>query len=110
MRELKLVEPPDINSLYNGLLLDGEKFWPHDFRTLNEILDCLNVVKVTNRLPSCFWESISDIHATNYSSIYNLTKRMIERDYPECTTTIRPPKSFLLWIYKRLTIVSHDTR
>ena len=58
MRELKLVEPPDINSLYNGLLLEGEKFWSHDFRTLNEILDCLNVVKVTNRLPSCFWESI----------------------------------------------------
>ena len=56
MRELKLVEPPDINSLYNGLLLEGEKFWSHDFRTLNEILDCLNVVKVTNRLPSCFWE------------------------------------------------------
>ena len=52
----------------------------------------------------------SDIHATNYSSIYNLTKRMIERDYPECTTTIRPPKSFLLWIYKRLTIARHDTR
>ena len=59
MRELKLVEPPDINSLYNGLLLEGEKFWSHDFRTLNEILDCLNVVKVTNRLPSCFWERSS---------------------------------------------------
>jgi hypothetical protein len=94
--------------LYDGLLLAGEAFWIHDNGTLDEIRDCLNVFKVANRLPNCFWESISDIHATNYSSIYNLTRRMIERDYPECNTVIKPNRQFLLWMYERMCAVAKE--
>ena len=101
------VAPPDAKHvLYDGLLLSGEDFWIHDNRTLYEIRDCLDVFKVANRLPNCFLESISNIHATNYSSIYNLTKRMIERDYPNCNTVIKPNLQFLFWMYERLCAVA----
>lgn len=85
------------------ILLPGEVFWTqHNRLTLFEIQDCINIMKISGRLGNCFWEEISDIHATNYSSIYNLTSRYINMQYPNSICTVKPTISFLQWIYNNL--------
>lgn len=86
---------------YNYLLLDGERFWDlHDNRTLIDIEFCLNMMKACGRIGNVFWDDIADTHATNYGSIYNLTKRCIEA---ECSNTefylVKPSLSLIKWIY-----------
>ncbi len=87
--------------LYDRLLLEGESFWQHHNRlTLFEIQDAINVMKISGRLPDCMWEDLQHIHATNYGTFYNLTKRMIDADYPGVFTKIKPNRDFLQWIYE----------
>lgn len=92
---------------YNFILKDGEHFWDiHDKMTLIEIKTCVDVFKSAHRLPNCFWESIQDVHATNYSSLYNLTKRHINIECPGVIGNIKPTLSFLEWIYNNLLLTN----
>jgi len=87
---------------YEELLLPGEKWHPHIFASLSEIYECISIFKISGRLPNCFWEDIACMHATNFSTLYNMTSRYINMFHPDTVCIIKPTISFLNWIYINL--------
>ncbi len=85
---------------YENIFIDGEYFWnKHNKMTIWQIKDAIHIMKISGRLPNGIWEDLKDIHATNYATMYNLTKRMIDANYPGVFTKIKPNLNFLIWIY-----------
>jgi len=88
---------------YSLILKEGEMFYlEHDKITLSELKEALSVFVASGRLPDCYWEEIKSYHATNYSSIYNLTDRALSYFYPDSCIVVKPSKSFLEWIINNM--------
>jgi hypothetical protein len=86
---------------YNLILKKGECFYKgHTNLTILELKSCLDMMKISHRLPNCFWEEIKHIHATNVSTIWSLTNRWFDFKYPNTVGNDKPTISLLNWIYE----------
>ena len=93
----------DLKRNYSDLLYDDEEWWCHSEDTIDELTSTLNLMKRINRLPDCFWLDICGIHTTNRSSVYSLTERMINKNYPGTIFfKVKPSAHFLEWIIENL--------
>lgn len=93
----------ELEQLYPELLKDGEKWWSHNERTISELDNIIHLMKCAKYLPNCFWEDICGIHTTNWSSLYSLTERMIEKNYPGTFyMNVKPSRHFLEWVVDNL--------
>lgn len=90
---------------YDKILVNGEMWYTSHIKlTLFDIRDVISLFKLAKRLPTCFWEDIQDIHATNYSTIGTLFIRYCDNYYAETIGAMKPTISFLEWVYKNLTV------